>query len=790
MAYRPFITNILGLDGTAEAGGLLYSYVQGTTTPLALYSDAGVTPTTNPVVADSLGQITPYFNDALSYSWTAKTANGATTLWQANVTSGVLALTYINPAYEVFPLIEASWASTLATPLGARWPAHLGNDLPQFYLDDYYSTTWQAALDAANTAAAAAGGGIIYATGREEYAFTGYPSALSAGVYVFGIPNYTRFKMPTTGGTLIRWTGATVGSTKTLSGNVSAGDETIGVTSGSDIAAGDIIRIIKTDGSLTIAHPSQLFRVEAKPSANSITVANRARFATQTSDTYTLSKLTMINGGGLYGIIFDGSACTATTCVGCEAGYMIGGYFDCIGGENMSGSDPANGSSDCAVVKFTDCWDTRGLNDLWAYKSGTAFTCDIQFNRMGPTQYGQVHSEQSTGFGPSWYDCADQQDIASVYSLQARQRAGKVQCTNAVIGKIVVDKPALTGFAFGQGAIADVSLVEYTSTDVSAAVSVVSLVRASNVVTMTLSADPYWTSGRTIIVAGAVSGDDMNGAVSVTRVSATSYTYSDTGANETATGTITATPQATPSLWLDAEGSNKVTVQNARFWGVTNSGGDLHAGSTDALWIGSVHTQWGTAPTYGGTGTVGTNIIVREVNNVPATVGFATSTYFTVQDYTATSGQTGYKVTIKDAGGVSRSGFVYVNSVGNMLVAAPSTLNLILSGTSVLTDSLLGASTDASYDIGATAANRFRDLHVSRGIRASGRDVIDAQGYDVFKTAAATAIADVTNAINTTGKAQGRAVLDTTNNRLMIASGSAAAANWYYADGSASVTPA
>lgn len=101
MAFRPFVSNLLGLSGDVESGGLLYSYVQGTSTPLALYSDAGVTPATNPVVADSIGQITVYANDALSYSWTAKTANGATTLWQANVTGGVFDLTYVNPDYTV-----------------------------------------------------------------------------------------------------------------------------------------------------------------------------------------------------------------------------------------------------------------------------------------------------------------------------------------------------------------------------------------------------------------------------------------------------------------------------------------------------------------------------------------------------------------------------------------------------------------------------------------------------------------------------------------------------------------
>lgn len=60
----------------------------------------------------------------------------------------------------------------------------------------------------------------------------------------------------------------------------------------------------------------------------------------------------------------------------------------------------------------------------------------------------------------------------------------------------------------------------------------------------------------------------------------------------------------------------------------------------------------------------------------------------------------------------------------------------------------------------------------------------------VLQSVAAAAIAAVGDAINTTDKAQGKVVYDTTNNRLMVADGSAAADPWYVVDGSASVTPA
>lgn len=60
----------------------------------------------------------------------------------------------------------------------------------------------------------------------------------------------------------------------------------------------------------------------------------------------------------------------------------------------------------------------------------------------------------------------------------------------------------------------------------------------------------------------------------------------------------------------------------------------------------------------------------------------------------------------------------------------------------------------------------------------------------VLQSVAAAAIAAVGNAINTTDKVQGKVVYDTTNNRLMVASGAATADAWYVADGSASVVPA
>lgn len=64
-----------------------------------------------------------------------------------------------------------------------------------------------------------------------------------------------------------------------------------------------------------------------------------------------------------------------------------------------------------------------------------------------------------------------------------------------------------------------------------------------------------------------------------------------------------------------------------------------------------------------------------------------------------------------------------------------------------------------------------------------------SSGYVITYATTAAAIADATDAVNTSNKQAGTLVLDTTNSRLMVALGSNATSNWAVADGSATVTP-
>jgi len=62
-------------------------------------------------------------------------------------------------------------------------------------------------------------------------------------------------------------------------------------------------------------------------------------------------------------------------------------------------------------------------------------------------------------------------------------------------------------------------------------------------------------------------------------------------------------------------------------------------------------------------------------------------------------------------------------------------------------------------------------------------------GYIQLRTATAVEIAAIANAVNTTGKAAGTIVFDTTNSKLKIATGALAASTWVDANGTNAVTP-
>lgn len=122
MAYSlaPNIKSRFFITGTNRplAGGLLYTYLAGTTTNAATYSDNLGTPNTNPVVLDADGQCNLFLDDNVSYRIILKNSAGVTQFDQDRVASissaqvAALAVTVAETAANV-----VSTAADVATSL-------------------------------------------------------------------------------------------------------------------------------------------------------------------------------------------------------------------------------------------------------------------------------------------------------------------------------------------------------------------------------------------------------------------------------------------------------------------------------------------------------------------------------------------------------------------------------------------------------------------------------------------------------------------------------------------------
>jgi len=103
-----------------------------------------------------------------------------------------------------------------------------------------------------------------------------------------------------------------------------------------------------------------------------------------------------------------------------------------------------------------------------------------------------------------------------------------------------------------------------------------------------------------------------------------------------------------------------------------------------------------------------------------------------------------------------------------------------------------GPVTSTNGFIGAVTGNIVGNVtgNVVGDVTGTVTGNVDATaGYIQLRTATSVQIAAASNAVNTTGKAAGTIVFDTTLSTLKIATGATATSTWVNADGTTAVTP-
>jgi hypothetical protein len=115
--YTPHFAQFSDADGTPLAGGKLYTYAAGTTTPKATYTtQAGSVQNTNPIVLDSAGRATLFIDG--SYRFDLLDANDVPIESTDNVTSFTATGTASNSYYESFSGDGTTKEFTLSENLG------------------------------------------------------------------------------------------------------------------------------------------------------------------------------------------------------------------------------------------------------------------------------------------------------------------------------------------------------------------------------------------------------------------------------------------------------------------------------------------------------------------------------------------------------------------------------------------------------------------------------------------------------------------------------------------------
>lgn len=348
----------VGLDnsGNPLSSGKLYSYLAGTSTPAATYSDSGLTtPNANPTILDAGGRASVYLS-ATSYKFVLKSSADATIYTQDNVISSAPYNVDLDVPITAGEALTSGQAIYLSDGTGARTAG-------RWYLTDSdtaaYSTLPITGFVTTDVASGATGSvrllGKATVPGAlsvgSTYYLSGTPGALSTSVGTFakamGIADSATTLIMTVQQTVSSTGNLLVGGTLTVTG-ATALQSTLAVTGATTLSSTVATGGLTVTGNETVSGTLGVTGAATLASTLAVTGATTLTGGLNTP-------LTVPNGGTgvatrtAYGVIVGG-----TTSTGAEQTIVPGtsGYLLTSGGASAvpTWSAPVTGDSDQIVI--------------------------------------------------------------------------------------------------------------------------------------------------------------------------------------------------------------------------------------------------------------------------------------------------------------------------------------------------------------------------------------------------------------------------------------------------------
>jgi hypothetical protein len=380
-------------NGNPLAGGKLYTYAAGTTTPLATYTDAGgLTPNANPVILDSRGEASVWLGTS-AYKFRLTTATNVDVWTVDDITTVTLAQF---AAANGSSLIGFQQAGALAQPMTVQDALRHSYTFEQFGAVGDNSNDDTAEMQAAIDEVSAIGGGTLLGKPGAEYKIS---SALTlktgvqidlCGATIWQHTNNTQIVTAPTGALIVYWglrngylryvtpQDGTSTVSVTVTGTLNVGDKFVGLTSGG------WGRVVSVSGGLL----TYLAGNGALVNGESLSVNSQTQATTTSGPTTSKCGIGLRLANGAFSYLFivdniqildayDGITCPATTGSFAFVG-QISNYTASVARWAINYDCDSNVGANTNVI-LQNCWHVHSQVPSAPFSSGFRFNACAMF---------------------------------------------------------------------------------------------------------------------------------------------------------------------------------------------------------------------------------------------------------------------------------------------------------------------------------------------------------------------------------------------------------------------------